>query len=645
MDLAMYFMSSVFVLALVLITLMTSISYASAPDVEFTLATQNINLCPCSTSVVIGKLINNENTKIDVRITTNYPWAMVAPDTTVLHEMSMDNVYIYITPPCNLQPGTYDVKVRVEGKDESGSTFTAEKIIEVYVLPCHVISIESGTSLIKGCYGDTRVISVKVKNGGITRENVKLKVEGGYANINEFEIAPGEEKNVMVSVPIRENVGMVKIIAKSTNSYAEAQKDIQVMGKSCYAQEVSVVEVPKYVCAGGEAVVKIRVRNTGTAKDLFIAEADDGNITPAEFELNPGESRIVEWRFETGSPGEIVRSFRIMSKAGIISKEVRVAVKDCEGVATIIIPETREICADETAKFLVSVKNIGVEKETVRLNASAGMLASREFTLDPEEVKTTTLKVRGSDLKVGNNTIVVVAEDSREDKADVKIHVDSLEKCYDFAVEAVGNNVMRINAGNATMFRIKVMNRGLRKQNFTVYLKAPSWVDLTPTEFTLERGESGYLYLHIAPPYNTTTNIYPAKVIIRNSKGFEKTLMVYIAVGNVSESLIQLLTSLSSPYKNAERTTTSTKKSLKRTTTSSTARSLRRAFISLIIALTITGMLFLLSELRERWKKREKVMEKRRKVEGTAVEKKKEDRERQKADRDIEEIRKILESI
>ncbi len=643
MNLTTYFVSSVFVLAVVLIMLMTSAGFASAPDVEFTLATQSINLCPCSTSVVIGKLINSENTKIETKITTNYPWAMVAPDTTVLHEMSMEHVYIYITPPCDLQPGTYDVKVRVEGKDESGSTFTAEKIIEVYVLPCHIISIESGTSIIKGCYGDTRVISVKVKNSGITRENVKLKVKGGYANVNEFEIAPGEEKNVMVSVPIRENVDMVRIIAKSTTSYAEAQKDIQVMGKSCYAQEVSVVEVPKYVCAGREAVVKIQVRNTGTAKDLFIAEADDGNITPAEFELDPGESRIVEWRFEARSPGEIVRSFRIMSKAGIASKEVRVAIKDCGGVATIIIPETREICADETAKFLVSVKNIGVEKETVRLKASAGMLASQEFTLAPEEVKITTLKVVGSDLKVGNNTVVVVAEDSREDKANVKIHVDSLEECYDFAVDAVGNNVMRISADNATMFRIKVVNRGLRKQNFTVYLKAPSWVDLTPTKFTLERGESRYLYLHIAPPYNTTMNIYPAKVIIRNSKGFEKSLITYIVVGNVSESLIQLLTSLSSPYKNAEKTTTSIKKSLKKTTTSSTARSLRRVFISLIIALVITGMLFLLSELRERWEKKEKVMENTGK--GTAVEKKKEERERQKADRDMEEIRKILESI
>ena len=630
------------IIVVVVIMLFGNVVAASSPDVELSLSTASLKTCPCQTNVVVAKLINNENLHVSAEVKSHSSWVMVAPDVVELEGMSLENIYIYITPSCEAEPGVREVEIEIYGKDESGDSFEIKKTLSVDVLPCHVLKATTEVMRVEGCYGDVVTVPVVLKNEGMENEDVAVEVKNGYANEDKLTLAPSEEREVIVGILIKEGVDVATITFNSMNSYAKAEVQLEVYGKDCYSQQLEVVEVPKMVCANREAEIKLRVTNTGSKQDVFQVVAD-GEVEPSNFLLKPAESKEVVWRITETTPGNVEKIVKVISKAGITSKEIELEVKDCEGIALVVLPKEREICADETADFLVVVKNLGVKEEEVKLTSSAGELDVNEMEVKSGETKTVTLRVDGEELEVGDNEVKVVAENSRVDEASVKLSVKSMEECYGFETELVDveNSTVWVEKGGAKMLKVLVRNTGLKGQNYTIYAKLPSWVDATPSALELKAGEESYIYLHVAPPYNITDSVYPIQVSITNNKGMKKDVVIYLVVGNVSNELVQLITGMAAkPALPAE------KEKEKKKVSKPVATGLKRVVIALVAAVAIVGIAFGLPELKNRFAKRKKKASKgKSKKKKEEVKEKKEEKKEKSVDKDIEEVRKILESI
>ena len=614
-------------LSLVLGLVFISAISSAMPQAEMYLSTAELDVCPCKTSVIVGEVLNLENIPQEFQVYASQGWVIVAPNTFRLGAFGKENVYFYVTPRCDIQPGSYDVDIVLKAVDAAGSEAVIKKSVRINVLGCHNIEIHSTEDVIQGCAGSDVNLTVRIRNLGIAREKVHIETSQGILSSSEVDLMPGEEKHISLNLQLSSGMSSVELEAHALDSYASDAITIPVRVVKCYDVKLEPDANVFYGCAKTETMVGFTVKNTGLKKDRYLLYSSDGKLNLSSVELEPGESAHVVVNFTKDKPAEYELALRVASINANSEKRVKVVLNDCSGVALIALPETAEICEDEEARIDVAVKNTGVTKDTFELSASKGKLEEEKKQVDAGDVWVTELVVNGSELEVGKNEIMLKVKNGKSDVYSISINVRSKNECYGFDLSK-NTSAIKINETKGYLAELEIKNKGLRAQRFLVSYDAPSWIMIAPTELELKPNETEKIYLHAVPPYNISNGTYKVVLSVRNSKGMERHATIYFVKGDFS------LESYES-FEKSEKESTSL-------AGNAVTKSLKRMLISLILALIVVVLLLFLPQKLEDLKKKKDNSKKKK---SEKAKNKKKNKSRPKKSREIEDVRKILESI
>ncbi len=585
---------------------------------SFMLNTLEVEMCPCKTTLVLGEIVNNENIPQEFRVVADKEWVTVAPNTFKLGPFERENIYVYITPFCNIDAGDYVVKITVEGVDAGDSKIKIEKEIKVKVLPCHVLSLEALPSRIEGCAGDSVEINLSVKNLGISPENVIITSNYGRLSEEKVMLDAGDEKSVQLAVPLDPDMKEVVIQATSASSYASASIIIPSGVINCYRVELKSEEEVIYGCARTPTKAVFAVENTGLKEDAYAITVSEGKTNTSWLKLKPGETGYFEIELYKEKEGEYEVKVSADSTHAHDEKSLKFVIRDCSGVAVVVLPKEAEICADETKDFLVAVKNIGVSTEKFELEANVGELAETEQEIAPGDVWATKLMIDARELSVGENVVSASVKNRKNDKQEVRVLVHSMDECYGFNI-SVDKTAVRMDETRGYLVELEIKNTGLKKMKFHIDYKAPAWVMVNPEELEIDSGESKKVFVYATPEYNLSDGVYEVGLTVRNEKDMKASTVIYFLKGDVTiEEVIKQKT-----QENKRKTPITTG-----ILTKSTAK---RVTVSVIVAVAVVFLLLILPD----------IIKRREKKKGEV---KKEEKKKRK-DRDIEDVKKILESI
>ncbi len=591
----------------------------SIPNIEVYTSTNTLEMCPCKTSVIFGRISNLENVPQEVEIKADKSWVIVAPNTFRLDPFGSENIYVYITPTCQLEPGTYSVNLLFHSRDVGGEKTEIVKKLEVSVLACHRLEMEARPSFVRGCTGSSANITLRLRNLGIAREQVIVSSSNGYFSRNVLDIAAGEEVNTTLFLPLSLNMDELVVEASSTTSYAAAKIIIPVRAFECYSARIYSNQRSLKVCANTSSSISFALENTGIKRDTYDLRASFGKLNVSRVSLEPGETASFQLVFSSTTPGEYELDLIAESVHTQKSLRTKVLVEDCSDIALIILPHNASMCEDEESELMVAVKNTGMVREEVHLRTDRGLLEEKRAVLEPAELWTTKLKLSGSKLGQGRHKVTVWAENNKKDSQALTIRVFPFKECYSFEV-LENRTYINMNETRGYAVELSVKNSGLKRQHILLNIEAPSWVLLSPADFDLEPGENKTAYIFATPPYNLTSGVYEAFVTLTNQKGVKRETVVHFVKGNASLMDLKRDGAWSGNRISGK---------------SYAGRSnLKRMLISFVVAFAVVFLLLILPQELEK-------MAKKRKSKRKGVKKKK----GKKGKREIEDIKKILESV
>ncbi|PIY60536.1 hypothetical protein COY95_01270, partial [Candidatus Woesearchaeota archaeon CG_4_10_14_0_8_um_filter_47_5] len=224
-----------------------------------------------------------------------------------------------------------------------------------------------------------------VENTGDTKVPVTVSVYGEYGSWasvapGSVELAPGTQQtiNVFITPKCYAEPGDYSFYLNVTGDNNMLSEKITVPVKNCHTASV---EVPSQtICINEPLCFTAEVKNTGNFdKEGISVSAEGGEIKGnTSFALNKGDTRNVEMCFDAKSEQG---KYEVALSADI--PKIKDATSTAQGTGTMTVSscaqfvldvysgkigspsaEAKEVCAGDTAEFIIGVKNTGKVKDT-----------------------------------------------------------------------------------------------------------------------------------------------------------------------------------------------------------------------------------------------------------------------------------------
>ncbi|MCD6216081.1 MAG: hypothetical protein J7J92_03350 [Candidatus Aenigmarchaeota archaeon] len=472
-------------LALVFILLIMLMSFSVVADISITAKPEN--LCQCDTGVYKLRLKNDATTEKTFSIYMTgqkAQWASVAPKSVSLKSGEEKPVYVFVTPECFADVGSYTITVNAK----SGS-ISYKKDLVVNVKNCHTIEL-SGIKEKTVCVGDKFTYDIKAKNTGEFKDTYKIKVDNAKADKSTLTLEPGGYDILGLSFDAS-SVGAKTIKTTFENSVISYSKSFQTVihVDACSDFTADIIE-PNMTCIGQQTAFSVIVKNTGKSDDVYYIKTDISNHS---FSLKPGETKKTLIGLTPSGDTDI--NIEIKSGSGINrTLTAHIKTKRCAKFM-LLTARNKTVCAGDPVKYSISVKNEGIFKDTYKLTATEGSLAKAELEVGPNEIGSTELNIKG--LEPGKKTITITAESSTGVKASQDSYIDVI-KCCD--VSAITNvEPISVCAGSKSSIITELGIRNLGRSD-TYVIDSPSWVVPDEKQVELKANETKKVLLRIKTP-------------------------------------------------------------------------------------------------------------------------------------------------
>ena len=607
---------------------------------EFSLNANTINVCPCKTAVVIANLKNLLPQSVDYSINSNLDWVTPLPQKFELSPYGEQNIYLYITPKCDIKPGEYLAKVSIYSYNAPEDDYITLPLT-INVLPCNNFELKAPEK-VEGCPGETQTVKVVVENTGVGNEALEVEM---LNQTQKVELSKGENKTITFSVEIKNESYEAEIKAKLLNGYGEKEKTVKIIPLAC--GKINVVQINKIyqVCKDENKKVKIILANNGdVAEKLKIFPYGDCTAMNKEVVIEPGEEKSVTIVLN-GNISEETGSCKIYVVGPDFSKSYNLSfvVTPCGNqISVVAIPNKIELCPNEKKTVIVAVKNLGGKKNVI-LSASAGELGKDKLNVGSNGEAMTYLKIKASNLRVGDNLIVISAF-ANGYKDNTTLHAILLPEniCKGFAITPEEENINLVSPGEHKVVEIKITNMASSPEKYYIISKGASWIHVVPEELYLRPGETGYVYAYISPDYNVSKGIYQETIVISNGNN-RRTSKIIVFYG-INQS--------------AKGKSVGMAKSTNAITTlvEVNNKQFRKALAEFVLAIILAGIIFVLLIGRDLLKDFSNLLnnkDKKDKSGGDEGEEQKEEKSKKKkkkekrkeAVKEIEEIKKLLEKV
>jgi uncharacterized membrane protein len=450
----------ILLLLAILVLLMPGVQAAS--DMYMVLGSEELSGCPCTNMDNTLMVTNTGDASDTFTFSLDLPggWSGFIPPEKTLGIGETKNLNFYITPPCFIQAGDHQVKVKAKASD--GREFS--KNINIEVLTCHYVGIEAD-ELRRTCKGFPADYEIKVTNFGKVRETFDVKVTSSWGE-ELMSISVGMASQVSETFDISvlpPDVGThyITVTAKSQDSYAENEKEVQLNVENCYDLSLDIQPKENVVCLGGSGKYVLLIKNTGSEEDEYEIHApdwvtlnQDSIKVPPKTERNVGLLAYPEMEGKNTFEIQVVSSEYSEAKGAVSGTANTI---ECKDVAVIVSPAEETVCQGLTTDFEVKVKNTGTVAESFEIQSDAGILEANRVSLEAGEIGKLKLTVDSSGMEFGTNYVTVTARSG--EVSDQNVVSLLVEDCYSLEFE-VSPEESEACEGDEVLYTMFLKNTG-----------------------------------------------------------------------------------------------------------------------------------------------------------------------------------------
>lgn len=344
-----------------------SVCYAKDYDISVDVNPKSVTVNPCGIA----------NFDIDIKNTgglddtysiniTGLPndWYSLSQDSIDVKAGESGKVYLFVTPYCYGETGSFKVFVTVSDGASVSNTFTLN------VIPDHKITV-SMPEEIKTCLEETSSANVTIKNEGNFKEDVELTLSGAVSDFvelseNKITLNPLEEKTVELTLKptTGKEIGdyQLELNAKSASSYANSKSISIVKVSECYKVEVSYLKKIE-TCLKEQTDFELTIKNAGMKKDSYTVEIEDMNYTKV-VELDAEGSTILKIPFVKDEEGVYEVPLKVTSDYVSKEESVEFDVLKCYGVELAAEESSLNVDVGRGKLTKAQVTNLGTKDDT-----------------------------------------------------------------------------------------------------------------------------------------------------------------------------------------------------------------------------------------------------------------------------------------
>ncbi len=527
--------------------MISALMLISAPALAFGLTSTDLSTstCPSNTGLFVAQISNTGTSTEAYTLALSGSasgWASVAPAGLALGPSQAQDIYIYVTPSINAQPGSYGLKLTVSS---GSSTKTLDFSYEVE--SCHDILLTAQNNELAVCSGNSANYILNLRNDGQWSDTYDLVTSGDASSWstvshNSVTLSPGESQQLAVTVtPPRAEVGVysLALAATSRNVGTVVAQSLAVVSNSCYDYDMVASESYVSFCDNTEAKIPITITNSGsennvynfdlTGTDWSVLDRDSMSVFAGSF----GTFNLVL----TPSFGDVGTSKFIISSSAsqgdtTDSTVINANILTCRDTSLDIESSSTELCPETSDTVDISLTNAGRFEENYALtvdgpswaelsdnsvNLASGESIDLQLTLEPSirsGGSSSDIKIIARSQNVGNT----------QSSDTIKVKVLSGPECYNFGLKSEFNEVA-IAYGESTLIPIVVTNTGSQSAlyEFSVSGDGAKMAQINPGAVEVEGNSAEEIYLYISVPRDVAKEDYVIYVAAQSGELRETT--------------------------------------------------------------------------------------------------------------------------
>jgi uncharacterized membrane protein len=485
------------ILATIIIVTMTA-GLASASPADLTIFPEESSTEINSFTSYEVEVENSGTVKDVYEMQHNYPGEIsVAPNKVELEPGQEETVNVWFNPRQDRDEGRYQFSItadsQADGQEYSVSGFV--NVIKDYKVD---VDVDQANSV---CKGETARYNVEVTNDGIQSDQIALSTEFGELSENRVTLDAGESTEVTVTANSEEALDRnFNIKASSTSvSYATDTESVAFTSETCYQSSMSVSPETSETSAFNEAEFDVTVQNNGTRKDEFSLNADRGELSTSNLEVEPGSTETATITF---TPEELGEHQIDIEASGRSTTTQTVTVEASNGMESeVSFDEAKTVCRDESTTYEATVENTGTADETFTLSTNIGDLSSEQVELDEGEDKEVDVQVNSSGMEDGEHTLTLESQASTfEEPVNSGETTLTVENCWDLDMNIVPE-VASAGENMSTIYEIQLKNTGTRDNEYRLVKEGPEWIEIRPEELEIASGQTATAYMYAGAPF------------------------------------------------------------------------------------------------------------------------------------------------
>ncbi|MDD3084132.1 MAG: hypothetical protein PHP82_03855, partial [Candidatus ainarchaeum sp.] len=475
----------------------------------------SITLCQCETEA--------QSFSVCADITGNYSvsvsglgakWVELAPLTLNINAGSCKDLFVFVTPECYANSGSFPFTINVAGELDNES-----KKVSLFVEQCHSFNFNVIPEINNSNPCEKNTFNISIANTGkFTDEFVLLQkgLDDSWVSYprESFVLGSGESLNTSLFVESLCSTPSgnypFTLTLSNTKTNASSTKNL-VQGINTFTSLTNDLNAYLSVCSEEETNFDVLITNTSNKDDeveIIIEGEDFISVDKKILYLAPQETKKVVLSINPISPQETEFVFSLKSKNydNVFSKNVNVVINDCYNVSIERIDVQEDYCLGNISqKYLV--KNNGTKNIDVNVSITGVTAESKSVQILSglsEEVILNFLEQKGS------KNIIVSAEANFS--KDIINYTLNFEDCY--GAELLVPEIS-VCATEKRIVDVILKNNGTQQQTFNVSTNS-NWIVVNNPEVNLEPNSEKIVSLSLDVPQQIESD-YLIKAVSDNS--------------------------------------------------------------------------------------------------------------------------------
>ena len=464
-------------------------------------------------------------------------WAVAAPSGFILDPGATEQVYVYVTPSSGALPGSYDLKVTVNGQ----SAGRQDQLLKVNVGDCHSASLTALEVDQEVCADSAVKYTLTLANTGKYTENFAISTTGpasAWTTLSDTvaKLKAGESKEIVATIkPAADQTGAfdLTITAKSVSNAAASAK-VKVNSNNCYEFALTPDKNFFEFCENSDVTIPLTVRNNGEAAntfDLSVSGPSWASLETSSIDVAPSSEKIANLKLFPGfgvSGNFDIKVNAAGQQGGVATTQTITAnVNTCHSTDLKIASAEDMLCPFTSRMYEVSLANTGEFDESYAITVSGANWASvdKNFVeLKAGESAKFNLQIDPKDVPAEDYVLSVEAVSQGPSKTGAKdvlvTTITPKEGCFGVLTTAALTKV-EVAPGDGALVPIIIENKGTEESTYNIEVSGTGagYAQLNPATVTIEGREADTVYMYIAVPEETAQNLYKITVAARLQDG------------------------------------------------------------------------------------------------------------------------------